>query len=310
MDYTVRRLVPFSANAVEIMMRLSIRAGQAFASERTSFEQKSILTNRGRHLVNTLCSAYGCGISGLEEKLGRKSREKVDQLLNSDTPVSFRFLENIYRKARKDLHSDQAYSVFKAIRAYNPVFSIFIATGGYRTSDTLKRLTYLETKERNLEEYLEWALIKFRKAGGDSDKIDDMNKYCATPNNNWLQNPNIKQMQRELLLTLWADRDALTGELLKLVDSRRHHYRILYKLGSRIGYIKFDCRLQALVPLSVASHGAMNDASNAKKYEEYFKEIMENLMKGEWAIPYWWQNLADIKEFEKNLLRLGFVKPT
>jgi hypothetical protein len=79
-------------------------------------------------------------------------------------------------------------------------------------------------------------------------------------------------------------------------------------------FIKYDCRLVAQVPLSLSTHNMMSNRANADRYAGYFKNIMEKLMRGEWATPNWW--LEDsingpkrIKSFEENLLRLGFVKP-
>ena len=77
--------------------------------------------------------------------------------------------------------------------------------------------------------------------------------------------------------------------------------------------MNFDCRLVALVPLSVPSHGKMLNAIVAKKYETYFRETMEKLMNGEWATPYWWTEFPGgddaIRHFEENLERLGYVRP-
>lgn len=313
-DYTVRRLVPFSANAVGIMMRLSIRAGQAFASERTSFEQKSILTNRGRHLVSTLCKAYECNIFDLERKLGLSSQEKIDQLLNSDSHVSFRFLKHIYHKAGKDISDNEALSsIFKAINVYHPLFTIFIATRG---TNTLDRLNYLETTEEYFEQHFKILNEQYMKLDekGDKNGIMAMNKYIKEPNANW-KKPNIIIIQTDLLLELWDERDALSGD--KLIDEdgtllvnrvNRHHYRILFIRRAHIEYIKFDCRLQAQVPLSDASHNKMKKIIMAKRNAANFEKAMNKWMNGEWYVPDWWK-LEYRKDFEDHLIRIGFVKP-
>lgn len=52
-----------------------------------------------------------------------------------------------------------------------------------------------------------------------------------------------------------------------------------------------------------------SNRAHADRYAGYFKEIMEKLMRGEWAVPYWWEDPDGIRHFEESLLRLGFVKP-
>ena len=129
------------------------------------------------------------------------------------------------------------------------------------------------------------------------------------PNARWKSKKNTA-VQSDLLSELWDSRDAHTGKPSSTVI--RHHYTVLYWDGSKVGYIKYDCRLVALVPLSRSSHLIMttSSAKAIKEYEANFKRVMENLMKGVWDVPDWWTNLDYKKSFEKNLLRLGYIKPT
>ena len=141
------------------------------------------------------------------------------------------------------------------------------------------------------------------------DRIKDINIYAK----GWSY-AKVADLQAEFLLDLWDGRDAYDGGSLKLWQVRRHHYVVLWFQGSRTYSrtisMKFDCRLVALVPLSTLSHGHMLNAVVAKRYETYFRETMEKLMNGEWATPYWWEDADAIRSFEKNLERLGYVRPS
>ncbi|TKJ18246.1 MAG: hypothetical protein CEE43_18470 [Promethearchaeota archaeon Loki_b32] len=200
--------------------------------------------------------------------------------------------------------------VFKALRLYNPAFSIFSITTRGKTN-TLERSDYLENTEKIFEEYNKQTLIRFKQAKGDVRSIKAINKYCTMPNAMW-KSPRIAAVQSDLLSELWDGRDAHTGKPLSTVV--RHHYTIIYWDGNKVGYIKYDCRLVALVPLSQSSHLMMltSSAKAIREYEANFKRVMENLMNGIWDVPTWWkrENPKALKSFEENLLRLGYVKPT
>ena len=270
--------------------------------------------DKGANIIHALCQAYECGVPELHEKLGASFRNELNQLLTSDKPVSYEFLKRIYARARKDISDNKAVgSIFKAMNAYHPLFSISITIK--RGATTLKRLDYLATTEEYFEQQFRILGEEYTGLKGDKVKITAMNKYISEPNANW-RNPNTIEVQTDLMLELWDGRDAHNGE--RLVDEdgnllvrriNRHHYRILFIRGIKVVYIKFDCRLQAQVPLSDASHNKMKKATMAKRYAANFERIIEKLMRGEWATPNWWRDPAAIKSFEKNLLRLGFVKP-
>jgi hypothetical protein len=148
------------------------------------------------------------------------------------------------------------------------------------------------------------------------DALEEMNQYSKGHHASWR---SVVDLQTALLLELWDGRDALTGK--KLVSENgdlletviRHHYEIIGYDGRDPIFMKFDCRLMAQVPLCVDSHGKVNVRQNAGTISTMFKEVMEKLMRGEWATPDWWSKIPGGNErlvsFERNLLRLGFIKP-
>jgi len=313
-DYAIPRLAPgdifFSP---KMKMLLEGHAEKVLKRARLDLEIKTIQENKGKYLLEVLCEVYECSISELETKFKSSFKNDFDKLLNPEEKVSFNFLAEIYRRAAKDFNSDQRSSaIFKVLRIYNPAFSVFfIATRG--KTNTLERSDYLENTEKYFEEYNKQTLIRFKQAKGNVRSIKAINKYCTLPNAMW-ESPKIAAVQSDLLSELWDGRDAHTGKPLSTVV--RHHYTIIYWDGNKVGYIKYDCRLVALVPLSQSSHLKMltSSAEAIREYEANFKGVMESLMKGVWAVPEWWRKLPggvdNIKSFEDNLIRLGFVKPT
>lgn len=128
-------------------------------------------------------------------------------------------------------------------------------------------------------------------------------------------NPDIIRTQRELLYLEWGGRDLATGTLftetvkqkraeqglpdltgnelyeaaLLLID--RHHYQILQmRLGRSPLFMKRDCRLQALVPLTDISHAEIR--KDAQVWEQRFIEAKQAVLRGELYIPSWW----DVKD--------------
>jgi len=182
------------------------------------------------------------------------------------------------------------------------MFSIFKSTRKIKFEiDTPRILKYLQVSEAIFEQ-------QFKILNKDYTR-GDTNEYIKKPNANW-DNPHIRQIQIELLLMLWDNRDALTGERFESgVPVHRHHYRILYISGNHIEFIKFDCRLQAQVPLSAASHAAVGSTTQARRYADRFKEAMEAWFNGEWYVPDWFTYLSDKKAFADHLRSLGFIEP-
>ena len=78
-----------------------------------------------------------------------------------------------------------------------------------------------------------------------------------------------------------------------------------YILFYHIEFIKFDCRLQALVPLSDSSHAAIR--GKPKYWEANFEKAMNKWLNGEWYIPEWW-GVKSKREFRDHLIRLGFTE--
>ena len=100
--------------------------------------------------------------------------------------------------------------------------------------------------------------------------------------------------------------DALYEAALKLID--RHHYEIFYIIprrgkGPHIEFMKRDCRLQALVPLTDVSHGKIR--GEALKWEGRFREAKEAVMRGKLYIPSWWE-VEDRIAFAQDLRREGW----
>ncbi|MFX1480562.1 MAG: hypothetical protein ACFFCI_20930, partial [Promethearchaeota archaeon] len=271
--------------------------------------QSKNLQKKGMDILYALANGYGCTVDELYSEFieHRNFVNTIDKLRNPDPdePPSFNSLRNLYLHARKDIaNKDVQQALFNAMRAYHPLFSILKSS---RASDFYKFLTYFDTAEQYFREHFLTKLGEYQELT-DQDKISAWNQYCQKSIANF-NDPNIRELQTALLLLVWDGRDALTGRKFEAgTEVIRHHYRILFIGDGGIEYIKFDCRLQALVPLTRSSHAKMQSLTNAKEYESNFMTAMEKWLNGEWYVPTWWKDPNDIKAFEQHLLRLGFVK--
>ncbi len=79
---------------------------------------------------------------------------------------------------------------------------------------------------------------------------------------------------------------------------------ILRIKGNHIEFMKRDCSLPALVPLSGSSHAAIRGAP--RKWELNFKRANEAVFNGKAFIPDWWLPQYQ-KEFENYLRKQGWI---
>lgn len=156
--------------------------------------------------------------------------------------------------------------------------------------------------ERLFETFYIRAYSIYAKAT-DSKQIMKMNNYIKKPNANFF-NPKIMRIQQEILLSEWGRRDAMTGDPFKIGDKiNRHHYKILFISGSNIEFIKFDCRISALVPLTDSSHAAIRN--DPLIWEERFERAKLAMSKGLPFIPDWW-SLQNQRDFRSYLRSIGY----
>lgn len=309
-------------------------AMKVFEERRVSNDYIMNLVKRGSNLINTLFDAYRHNYDLSSDDLERfmhilqygseswdsnmagfNIEQSFNRLRLSDRPESFEFLAQLFRDFIGQVAVVKEDDIIRAFKRYNPVFSVFL-NEYYLDKSKNEGLSYLLKTEKYFKEYYERKHKKYVDAQGNINAILAMNHYCTDPDANW-EKPSMTALQIKLLLDLWDGRDALTGERLRdengnlLERVERHHYEVLAIVDGKIIFIKYDCRLVAQVPLSKSSHGKMKSVANADRYAGYFKNVMEKLMRGEWATPYWWEktNPEALGSFEENLLRLGYVKP-
>lgn len=101
--------------------------------------------------------------------------------------------------------------------------------------------------------------------------------------------------------------DKLTGDALyeeALKEIQRHHYKILWIKGSHIEFMKRDCGLEALVPLSKSSHAAIRGAP--RKWELNFRRANEAIFNGKTFIPSWW-DLIYQRKYSNYLRKNGWL---
>jgi len=314
--------------------RLMHDAMKFFEERRVSDDYIMNLVKRGSNLINTLFDAYMHNYDhylsseelehfmhilqyGSESWDSNMAGFNIEQSFNrmrlSDRHESFEFLAQLFRDFIGQVAAVKEDDIISAFKRYNPTFSVFL-NEYYLDKSKTEGLSYLLKTEQYFKEYYERMHKKYVDAEGNINAILAMNHYCTDPDADW-GNPSMTALQIKLLLDLWDGRDALTGKLLRdengnlLEKVSRHHYEVLAIYDGKIIFIKYDCRLVAQVPLSRSSHGKMKNAAKAREYSGYFKKVMEKLMRGEWATPDWWEDPRDIKSFEENLIKLGFVKP-
>ncbi|KKK49728.1 hypothetical protein LCGC14_3132130, partial [marine sediment metagenome] len=246
------------------------------------------------------------------------TRKDLLQMSRSSVPLTFEQLSSIFREGLnfmlRDNDMDAIETFMNDIMDYNPAFSLFF-TNLYDTSRH-SDLNYFLIQEKGFEDNLQLKREVYENVWDEIAEVEKINQYFTGRGASWISALN---KQTQLLLVLWDGRDALTG--IKLIDEDgillenivRHHYEILYFEGRKPRFIKFDCRLEAQVPLNGDSHGrvkASGAGENPQNYADLFRDIMEKLMRGEWATPRWWKNSVALRSFEGNLIRLGFTKPT
>lgn len=88
----ISEFVPsWNPNTFGISIQLSRLSGRMFGSERILSEQRVRRVDKSAKIVNVLSQAYECTMPELREKLGDSFRDELDQLLESDKPVSYEF---------------------------------------------------------------------------------------------------------------------------------------------------------------------------------------------------------------------------
>ncbi|MFW9878834.1 MAG: hypothetical protein ACFFG0_37620 [Candidatus Thorarchaeota archaeon] len=245
-------------------------------------------------------------------RLPKSLADNLNQLINTDKLASYQFLKSLYLKARNDFSSRKAReTLFKAMKNYFPHFSLLLLTEKSGISASL-RLNYFSETESYLKAYTKklWKDNNLKELIGNKKykEIQRINDYIATPNANFHA---LNEIQTKLLLAIFDSRDLKTGDPFKedsngnIVEKvNRHHYEILFISGRHIEFIKFDCSLQALVPLTDSSH--MGIRGNPRRWSKYFKEVMEAIINGEPIIPSWW-NIGNKRDYKKYLRSLGFI---
>ncbi len=324
------KLIMSESKVLEFRAQLMEYAMNTFENIKTSDRYIQSLQKRGRDVINELFKFSNVwGLDDLASFLVREfgydyldTLRNLQQMVLSKEPISFEFLAGLFQdvvEASRFHRLTIDEDVFiNAIKNYNPVFSLFLDRYNQDHYSETERLSYLLKYEKGFQEYYEWKQISYELSEGDIEKIKRLNEYSTGLGASW---SSVLDLQIELLLDLWDGRDALTGELLRdengdlLRDENghslviRHHYKILYYIGRRVYYIKYDCRLSAQVPLSINSHYEMNTFATADDNAKNFERVMKKLMRGEWAVPTWWENPRAISSFEQNLIRLGYIRP-
>ena len=227
----------------------------------------------------------------------------------SDRIIQYTLLkakEALFNKVIKDWQYDE---LLDAISTYAPYIVKF-----YQNDDFVN---YYKRHEPVFERWLTHVPLNLITSNPNV-----YNKYHSS-----FSNPDVIRTQREILYLEWGGRDLVTGKLFKdtvneergkqglpdltgnelykaallLID--RHHYQILQIVWGKITFMKRDCRLQALMPLTDASHGKIR--GNPREWERKFREAKEAVLKGKLYIPPWW-DVKDRIAFAQYLRKEGW----
>ncbi|MFX0037653.1 MAG: hypothetical protein ACFE9I_18690 [Candidatus Hermodarchaeota archaeon] len=231
--------------------------------------------------------------------------------MNDKNPFSDKEVKFIFKKVREDLidtfAAEKYNELYEKLCQHNPLSML-------RYSNE-KWTQYYESTEPKIEAWLNKIPLQ-----SIIDSSKKFNKYYP----DFIK---IIRTQREILYALWGGRDLLTGELFTDIVSRkrveqglpeltgdalyeaalkeidRHHFTILWIRGNHIEFMKRDCSLPALVPLSKSSHAAIRGAPRV--WEQNFKEANEAVFNGKPYIPHWWRSKYQ-KDFENYLRGEGW----
>ncbi|MFX1328804.1 MAG: hypothetical protein ACFE91_11810 [Promethearchaeota archaeon] len=184
---------------------------------------------------------------------------------NDKNPFSDKEIKFIFKKAREDLidtfAAEKYNELYEKLCKHNPLSML-------RYSNE-KWAQYYESTEPKIKAWLNKIPLQ-----SIIDSSKKFNKYYP----DFIK---IIRTQREILYALWGGRDLKSGKLFAdivnkrreqqgldkltgdalyeeaLKEIERHYLTILWIRGNHIEFMKRDCSLPALVPLSKSSHAAI-----------------------------------------------------